>query len=119
MKTARRGATSVHQERDEAEGTIDIIASGAGYVRLGSATGKSTEDVFVHGSDVGMALHGDRVKVRIGGGRGNRPEGKVLRVLSRRRTEFVGTIHKHQGRLILVSGRPEGATPFLIPAADA
>ena len=28
---------------------------------------QGAEDVFIHGSDVGMALHGDRVEIRIGG----------------------------------------------------
>ena len=119
VKTGKKGRYQSTKERDEAEGTIDIIASGAGYVRLGSATGKSTEDVFVHGSDVGMALHGDKVEIRIGGGRGNRLEGKVLRVIERRRTEFVGVIHKHQGRMILVSDDQKVQKPFFIPPGDA
>ena len=123
VKTGKKGRYQSTKERDEAEGTIDIIASGAGYVRLGATTGakavKSTEDVFIHGSDVGMALHGDRVEIRIGGGRGNRLEGKVLRVIQRRRTEFVGVIHKHQGRMILVSDDQKVQKPFFIPPGDA
>ncbi|MBK9761495.1 MAG: ribonuclease R [Flavobacteriales bacterium] len=118
LKTGKKGRYHSTKQRDEAEGTIDIIASGAGYVRLGVATGKSTEDVFVHGSDTGMALHGDKVEVRISGGKGNRLEGKVLRVIERRRTEFVGVVHKHQGRLILVSDDQKVQKPFLIPSAD-
>ena len=41
-----------------AEGTIDIIASGAGYVRLGVV---GLDDVYISQRDVGMALHGDTV----------------------------------------------------------
>ncbi|MBP7513801.1 MAG: ribonuclease R [Flavobacteriales bacterium] len=122
VKTGKKGRYQSTKERDEAEGTIDIIASGAGYVRLGAAMGakaeKSMEDVFIHGSDVGMALHGDKVEIRIGGGRGNRLEGKVLRVVERRRTEFVGVIHKHQGRTILVSDDQKVQKPFFIPPGD-
>ncbi|HRT53112.1 MAG TPA: hypothetical protein P5291_03465, partial [Flavobacteriales bacterium] len=67
VKTGKKGRYQSTKQRDEAEGTIDIIASGAGYVRLGAEPGvkaeKSTEDVFIHGSDVGMALHGDKVLI--------------------------------------------------------
>lgn len=115
VKSGKKGRYHSARQRNEAEGTIDIIASGAGYVRLGDGQ----EDVFVHGRDVGMALHGDKVEIRIGGARGTRLEGKVLRVLERRREEFVGVVHKHQGRLILVSDDQKVQRPFFIPPADA
>jgi ribonuclease R len=115
VKSGKKGRYQSTQQRDEAEGTIDIIASGAGYVRLGP--GK--EDVYVHGRDVGMALHGDKVEVRISGSRGDKLEGKVLRVLERRRTEFVGVVHRYEGRLILVSDDQKVQKPFFIPPADA
>lgn len=122
VKTGKKGRYQSTKQRDEAEGIIDIIASGAGYVRLGAEPGvraeKSTEDVFIHGSDVGMALHGDKVLIRVDGGRGNRLEGKVLRVVERRRTEFVGVIHRHQGRTILVSDDQKVQKPFFIPPGD-
>lgn len=117
IRSGKKGRYISSQNRDEAEGTIDIIASGGGYVRLeGDDKGN---DVYIHPGNVGMALHGDRVKVRIGQGRGDRPEGRIMEVLSRRRTEFVGTIHKHQGRLVLVADDQRVQRPFLIAAADA
>ncbi len=115
VKSGKKGRYQSARQRNEAEGTIDIISSGAGYVRLGPGQ----EDVFVHGRDVGMALHGDKVEIRISGSRGSRLEGKVLRVLERRRAEFVGVVHKHQGRLILVSDDQKVQRPFFIPPADA
>ncbi len=115
VKSGKKGRYQSTKQRDEAEGTIDITASGAGYVRLGPGE----EDVFIQGRDVGMALHGDKVEIRISGGRGTRLEGKVLRVLARRRNEFVGVVHKLQGRLILVSDDQKVQKPFFIPPADA
>lgn len=115
VKSGKKGRYISTKQRNEAEGTIDIIASGAGYVRMGPGE----EDVYVHGRDVGMALHGDRVEIRISGGRGMRLEGKVMHVLARRRTEFVGVVHKHEGRLILVSDDQKVQRPFFIPPADA
>ena len=121
VKSGKKGRYISTKQRDVVEGTIDIIASGAGYVRLGTGASreKSAEDVFIHGRDIGTALHGDRVEIRVDGGRGTRLEGKVLQVVQRRRTEFVGVIHKHQGRLMLVSDDQKVQKPFFIPAGDA
>lgn len=115
VKEGKKGRYLSTRQRNEVEGSIDIIASGAGYVRLD----EGGEDVFVHGRDVGMALHGDRVRVRVSGGRGSRLEGKVLAVLQRRRTSFVGVLHKHQGRLVLVADDQKVQRPFFIAPADA
>ena len=98
------------EERDHAEGQIDIIASGAGYVRLEG----DRDDVYVHERNIGLALHGDKVLIKLIGGRGGRTEGKVLEVKERRRKEFVGTIHKQQGRFILVADDQRVQKPFII-----
>jgi ribonuclease R len=111
IETGRKGRYTAVGGRDTLEGTIDIIASGAGYVRVEG----HTEDIYVHNRNVGTALHGDRVLVKQTGGRGMRAEGKVLQVLKRRRTEFVGTIHRHDGRLVLVPDDQRVQRPFQIP----
>jgi ribonuclease R len=97
------------------EGNIDIIASGAGYVRLGVP---GMDDVYVAQRDTGTALHGDRVRIKLQSGRGHKQEGKVLEVLQRRRTEFVGTLHKQQGRSLVVADDQRVQRPFFIGAAD-
>ena len=116
VNSGKKGRYHVAGGRDTAEGRIDIIASGAGYVRLDEA---GSNDVFIHGRDVGIALHGDQVRIHVRQGRGVRSEGKVLEVLQRRRTTFVGAIHKQQGRLVLVADDQKVQRPFVIPAQDA
>ena len=74
IQSGKKGRYTAQGGKDSVEGTIDIITSGAGYVRVEGGT----EDVFVHGRNVGMALHGDRVLIKLMGGRGSRAEGKVL-----------------------------------------
>ena len=64
--------------------------------------------------NVGMAMHGDKVLIKISGGRGNRIEGKVLKVLERRRIEYVGTVHQKDGRAILVADDQKIRKPFFI-----
>jgi ribonuclease R len=111
IETGKKGRYTAVGGRDTMEGTIDIIASGAGYVRIEG----HTDDIYVHNRDIGTALHGDRVLVKQSGGRGTRAEGKVLQVVKRRRTEFVGTIHKQEGRMLLVADDQRVQRPFMIP----
>ncbi len=101
-------------ETDILEGQIDMIASGAGYVRIGA----DHDDVYIHNRNIANALHGDTVLIKMSG-RGGRPEGKVIQVKMRRRKEFVGTIHKQQGRLMLVPDDQRVQRPFAIATADA
>ncbi|HEY0976455.1 MAG TPA: ribonuclease R [Flavobacteriales bacterium] len=111
----KKGRYTSAKQRNEVEGRIDIIASGAGYVRLDDGG----DDVYVHARDTGMALHGDRVRIRAAAGRGTRVEGKVLEVLERRRNEFVGTLRKHEGRLLMISDDQKVQRPFFIPPHEA
>jgi len=115
IQSGKKGRYTAQGGSDSIEGNIDIIASGAGYVRVEGGT----EDIFVHGKNVGTALHGDRVLIKLVGGRGSRAEGRVLEVLARRRTEFVGTIHKQQGRLLLVADDHRVQRPFFIPPNES
>lgn len=114
IESGKKGRYTVTGGKDTTEGTIDIISSGAGYVRLGPGEA----DVYVQQRDIGTALHGDTVAIKLVSGRGSRSEGKVLKVLKRRRTEFVGTVHKHQGRMILVADDQRVQRPFVIPASE-
>ncbi len=108
--TSRGRYTVLGDDRRTVEGNVDIIASGAGYVRIEG----DADDVYVHNRNLGTALHGDKVLLKLIGGRGGRPEGKVLEVKERRRSEFVGTIHRQQGNMLLVPDDQRVQRPFLI-----
>jgi len=72
------------------KGTLDITRSGIGYVVIADGSG----DVLVRPGNFNTALHGDTVRVKItrqNFGNGKR-EGKITEVISRRQTEFVGTL---------------------------
>lgn len=91
-----------HAERTDArredpstvEGVLDIVGNGSGYLRLENMD----EDLFVHASNLGLALTGDTVRAKVVQRRGRKPEAKVLEVLKRKRTTFVGTVHRDKGR---------------------
>lgn len=100
---------------DTLEGVIEIINSGAGYVR---AEVPGMDDVYVPQRALATALHGDTVRIRLSGGRGHRMEGRVLAVVERRRTEFVGTVHRQQGRMLVVADDQRVQRPFQIAPGD-
>lgn len=72
------------------KGKIDITRSGMGYVIVDN----NAIDIMVRPSDMGNALHGDTVRVKITreNGRTGKKEGKVVEVIERRQTEFIGHI---------------------------
>ncbi|HQV40078.1 MAG: ribonuclease R [Flavobacteriales bacterium] len=106
---AHGGRTDPGKQVGGTEATIDIIMSGAGYARLGP--GK--DDVYVPENAVGTALHGDKVLLRISSGRG-RPEGKVLQVLERRRTRYVGKVENKGAQMLLNPDDQKMNRPLLI-----
>lgn len=93
---------------------LDIISSGAGYARMESGG----DDVYIPAHALGTALHGDRVLVQQRSGR-SRPEGKVVQVLERRRTRFVGKLEQQGAMLVLRADDPKMNRPMLIPAEDS
>ena len=74
-----------------AVGHLAFIRSGAAFL-VNEKPGE--EDVFVPASSLSNAYHRDKVVVRLEHRRGGRSEGRVVRVLERARTEFVGTAHR-------------------------
>lgn len=72
---------------DFRKGTMQINKSGNGFVVL-----KDEEDVFVHKNNVGYALEGDQVLVKIFDTKSKKPEGMVIKVLERNLNNIVGTI---------------------------
>ena len=106
---AKGGRVGPGKENVGTEAIIDIIMSGAGYARLGNGQ----DDVYIPENAVGTALHGDKVLIRIGSQRG-RAEGKVLQVLERRRTRYVGKVEKKGEQMLLNPDDQKMNRPLLI-----
>jgi ribonuclease R len=72
------------------KGKLDITRSGMGYVIVDN----NAIDIMVRPSDMSNALNGDIVRVKITreNGRTGKKEGKVVEVVERRQTEFIGHI---------------------------
>lgn len=80
------------------QGRVDLLSSGNAYVIVEG----QPHDIFIHAKHVNGAFHQDIVKVNVfkrGGDR--RPEGEILEVVERGKSEFVGIIRFDGKRAIL------------------
>jgi len=73
---------------DILEGRISMTQSGSAYL----VSENLPKDIYVHKTNTNHALHLDKVKIEVMVGQGRALEGKVIEVVERFRTEFVGVI---------------------------
>lgn len=91
------------------EGVIAITARGVGYLPWGGET-----DIEIPTESLAPALNGDTVEVRTTTFAEGRMQGKVVRIVERNRTEFVGTIALYEGRTSIVTSDRRIYFPFTI-----
>ena len=89
--------------RDLVVGRLTMHRDGFGFVvpdhdsLPDRAIGKLTRDIFIPPSEIGNAMHGDRVLVELGAVRHDgRAEGRIVRVTEREQETMVGTFHYGQ-----------------------
>jgi ribonuclease R len=94
------------------EGVIDITQSGMAYFQ----SPDMPEEVCIAPYNTNGAMHGDKVKVKVFAKKRSdgRPEGEVLDVIQRARTEFAGTIHIERN-IAFVTPDNRKHRDFLIP----
>ena len=113
MQRSRVTKESSGAAKKRVSGVIQLTRKAVGYLPwpLDSALGKlEKEDIEIKTEHLGGALNGDEVEVEITG-LFPRPKGKVVRVVSRAKTEFVGVV---QGKTI----KPDDIK-FYVPIAAA
>lgn len=94
------------------EGELQLTARGAGFVLIKDADKK---DVFIPPHAINQALDGDQVKVQITKQGKGRPEGVIINVIERERTQFVGTIELHEKFGFLIPDNSRVGTDIYIP----
>jgi ribonuclease R len=88
IKQLRNGGFVTTRTEEEFTGVVDHVSSRFAYVDIGEE-----QDVYIKTKDLASAVDGDTVKVTVFSTRhGEHPEGKVVEVLKRNRTRFVGRI---------------------------
>lgn len=82
-------------------GVLDISRSGTGFVVVKDMP----VDILIRPGDMGTALHGDTVKVRIKDAKDKhkRQRGVVTQIVSRKQTEFVGSLQMNKGFAFFVA----------------
>ncbi len=89
VQEPQRGKFQIVAKSFYHEGTVDLTSRGSGYVIVAGLE----EDVFVQSANLNKSLQGDTVEVYIFKRRkGGRLEGEITKIITRKRTEFVGTI---------------------------
>jgi ribonuclease R len=89
------------------KGTVDVTRSGVAYITVENLT----NDIMVRPADMNTALHGDLVWVQITKGRegAGRMQGEIIKIVSRKRKEFVGHLEMNKNFAFFV---PEMERPM-------
>ncbi|MDX6180964.1 ribonuclease R [Flavobacterium sp. Fl-77] len=97
---------------DYYEGTIDMTSRKTAYF----VCPDFSEDVFIPTNNLNRALDKDKVKVYVYNRRkGKRPEGEVIEVIERNKTDFVGVIDIQPNFAFVSTANPKMYTDIFIP----
>ena len=102
--------TSARSEHTHHEGIITITARGIGFLSIG----EDVEDLIIPRESLNTALPNDIVRVVEDGFMNGRAAGKVITIIERARTTFVGTVKEENGRTILLPDMKRMYTSFLV-----
>jgi ribonuclease R len=112
--TRKKTHTTKNTETNKTvKGILEITRSGMGYVLMPAKTG----DVIVRPNHFSNALNGDEVEVKITKENleTNRKEGKIIGVLKRKQTEFIGELqHNKTFAFVNLMGN-KNTSSFFIP----
>ena len=95
------------------KGSLEITRSGIGYVVIADGSG----DVLVRPGDFNTALNGDTVKVKVtkDAFRNGKKEGKIVEVVSRKQSEFIGHIQLSTNYAFFVPDTDKPMPDLFIP----
>jgi ribonuclease R len=100
------------ESQDYYEGKIDMTGRKTAYFVCGDLE----EDVFIPSNNLNHALDKDIVKVYVYNKRkGKRPEGEVIEVVERNKTDFVGVIDIQKNFSFVSTANPKMYTDIFIP----
>src|SRR6185503_1118222 len=90
-----------HSHESSLTGTLDISRSGTGFVVVQNMP----VDILIRPDDMGTALHGDTVKVKVKDAKekNKRQRGVITQIVSRKQIEFVGTLQMNKGFAFFVA----------------
>lgn len=95
---------------DIIEGKLSMNASGSAYLES-----DQPKDIYVNKRNTGKGLHLDTVKIEVIAGKGRPLEGRVIEVVERFKTEFVGTLQVFPSFAFLKPDSPKMSVDIYIP----
>ena len=110
IKRVGHSEFSLTREENLIYGSLSIVNSGVGFVSV-SGEGK---DIFISPNNMGNAMDGDQVEVRILKSGGKRIEGEITQVLARERTHIVGRIRFNTKQPRLIPDNPKLGAEILL-----
>ena len=112
IEEIERGKYRVISKADYVEGTIDMTSRKTAYF----VSTELEDDVFIPTNNLNKALDGDKVKVYIyNRRRGRRPEGEVVEIIQRSKTEFVGVIDIQKNFAFVSTANAKMYTDIFVP----
>lgn len=99
----------LNQNMDYLEGEIQLTARGAGFLL------NEGGDIFIPPNYTNQAMNGDLVRVAITRKGATRTEGKVVEIIERDRTQFVGTIDLHPKFAFFIPDNQRSGVDIYIP----
>ena len=112
-----QGWVRLNRDHSALEGRIEFNQRGTGFVIVEGLD----EDLRVHASDAGLALAGDRVAVKVlkSKKQARNPKAKVVDVLERGSSFYVGTLRKTESDTYLIeSDRKSANVDFFVKKED-
>lgn len=112
IQEIEKGKYTVVAKTDYVEGKIDMTSRKTAYF----VSAELEEDVFIPTNNLNKALDKDKVKVYIYNRRkGRRPEGEVVEIIERFKTEFVGVIDIQKNFAFVSTANAKMYTDIFIP----
>ena len=95
-------------KENEKVGQIDFLNNGSAYVKL------DDKEIFIYRKNNLNALHLDTVRISLFEREG-KTEGKVIEVVSRFKTQFVGTVQRNKNVTFVIPDNAKCPVDFLVP----
>lgn len=96
---------------DILEGRLSSNSSGSAYL----VSDDLPKDIYIHKTNTNHALHLDKVNIEVIAGQGRALEGKVIDIIERFRTEFVGVIQITEKHAFFIPDSNKLPIDFYIP----
>tara|TARA_R110002096_G_scaffold386418_2_gene580370 strand:- start:72960 stop:75089 length:2130 start_codon:yes stop_codon:yes gene_type:complete len=112
IESVARGKYRYKHQDNFIIGTVDITSNGSAYI----ISSDSDKDIYISQRNMGGALHGDTVKVlRYAQKKNKKPEGQIVEILKRNKTEFVGIVQLAAHHAFVVADSRRMPYDFFIP----